>query len=173
MEGLEVELVLRLLAYDAQIRPQCGLCDRLGIVVVVLLSLYERLHIDRRDDPRLVTQMTQRPVTKWALRHASMPTTLGGSRLKVSRSARRLILRRKAILPSVPKPTTWKTSLPISMPIEAKGVCGGVHGLLLRMLRGSLCRLSPRGEQPVHPISRRERLSACYHAGMDHGACPR
>jgi hypothetical protein len=32
----------------------------------------------------------------------------------------RLILRRKAILPSVLKPTMWKTSLPMSMPIEAK-----------------------------------------------------
>lgn len=59
MQGLKVELVLRLLAYDAQVGPQCGLCDRLGVVVVVLLSLDERLHIDRRDDPRLVTQLTQ------------------------------------------------------------------------------------------------------------------
>src|SRR5215212_6416830 len=51
-----------------------------------------------------------------------MLTMLGGSCLKTSRSASLLILRRKAILPSVPKPTTWKTSLPMSMPIEAKGV---------------------------------------------------
>jgi hypothetical protein len=28
------------------------------------LSLYERLHIDRRDDPRLVTQLAQRPADK-------------------------------------------------------------------------------------------------------------
>jgi len=64
MEGLKIELILRLLTYDAQVRPQCGLCDRLGVVVVVLLSLHERLHIDRRDDPRLVTQLTQRPADK-------------------------------------------------------------------------------------------------------------
>jgi hypothetical protein len=50
-----------------------------------------------------------------------MPTILGGSLLKVSTSESRLILRRKAILPSVLKPMTWKTSLPMSMPIEAKG----------------------------------------------------
>jgi hypothetical protein len=30
-------------------------------------------------------------------------------------------VRRKAIWPSAPNPTTWKTSLPISMPIEASG----------------------------------------------------
>src|SRR5579871_6632292 len=64
MEGLEVELVLRLLTDYAQIGPQYGLSDRLGIVVVVLLSLYERLHVDRRDDPRLVTQSPQRPADK-------------------------------------------------------------------------------------------------------------
>jgi hypothetical protein len=46
---------------------------------------------------------------------------LAGSLLKVSMSASRLILRRKAILPSALKPTMWKTSLPMSMPIEAKG----------------------------------------------------
>src|ERR1700749_564751 len=49
-----------------------------------------------------------------------MPTMLAGSLLKVSMSASRLILRRKAIVPSVLKPTMWKTSLPMSMPIEAK-----------------------------------------------------
>ncbi len=50
-----------------------------------------------------------------------MPSALGGSFFHVSTSASRLILRRKAILPSVLNPTTWKTSLPMSMPIEAKG----------------------------------------------------
>jgi hypothetical protein len=50
-----------------------------------------------------------------------MPTTLAGSLLKVSMSASRLILRRKAISPFVLKPTMWKTYLPMSMPIEAKG----------------------------------------------------
>ena len=40
--------------------------------------------------------------------------------LRKSTSASRLILRRKAILPLVPKPTMWKTSLPMSMPIEAR-----------------------------------------------------
>ena len=34
MQGLKVELVLRLLAYDAQVGPQCGLCDRLGAATV-------------------------------------------------------------------------------------------------------------------------------------------
>jgi hypothetical protein len=38
-------------------------------------------------------------------------------------------------------------------------LCGGVHGVLLRMLRGSLCRLSQRGKQPVHPISGLPSLS--------------
>ena len=61
MAGLQVELVLGLLAHDAQVRPQGGLGDRLGVVVVVLLALHERLHVDRRNDPRLVAQLAQRP----------------------------------------------------------------------------------------------------------------
>src|SRR5690348_8393799 len=48
-----------------------------------------------------------------------------GSRLKVSPSASRLILLRKAILSSVPKPTTWKPSLPMSAPVEGERC--GVH----------------------------------------------
>jgi hypothetical protein len=31
---------------------------------------------------------------------------------------------------------------------------GDIHGLLLRVLRCSPCKLSPRGKQPVHPINR-------------------
>jgi len=78
-----------------------------------------------------VVELTSARLTKCALRHASMPTTLGGSFLKLSTSASRLTLRRKAILPSELKPTMWKTSLPMSMPIEVKaglvvsvGCCG-------------------------------------------------
>src|ERR1700757_4882724 len=43
--------------------------------------------------------------TKCALRHASMPTIVGGSFLNVSASANRLIFRRSAIFPSASKPT--------------------------------------------------------------------
>src|SRR5258708_35586676 len=56
MAGLEIELVLCLLAYDTQVWPQACFSNRLGVVVIVLLPL-------------------------------------------------QLILRRKAILPSMPKPT--------------------------------------------------------------------
>src|SRR6516165_4149992 len=64
MEGLKIELVLCLLAHGAQIRSQRRLSNSLGVIVIVLLSLHERLHIDRRDDPRLVAQLTQGPADK-------------------------------------------------------------------------------------------------------------
>jgi len=57
----------------------------------------ERLHVDRSNNPRLVANRKAR-LTKCALTHASIPTTEGGTALKVSASASRLILRRKAIL---------------------------------------------------------------------------
>jgi hypothetical protein len=60
-------------------------------------------------------------------------------------------LERKAILPSVPKPTMWKTSFPMSMPIEAKGVV-----LVLGCFSGRcgivLADYPPRGRQPVDPV---------------------
>src|SRR6201982_1289015 len=81
--------------------------------------------------------------------------------LKVSASASRLILRRKAILPSVPKPTMWKTSLPMSMPIEAR------EGVMVSMGCFSVCcdvvfadYPRRRGKQPVHPITGPGAMSA-------------
>src|SRR5512142_2612506 len=59
MESLKIEFVLRLLAHGAQVRSQCGLSNRLGVIVIVLLPLHERLHVDRRDDLRLMAQLTQ------------------------------------------------------------------------------------------------------------------
>ena len=64
MAGLEIELILRLLAHGTQVRPQGCFSNRLGIVVIVLLPLHERLHIDRRDNPRLMAQLTQGPADK-------------------------------------------------------------------------------------------------------------
>src|SRR4029077_922549 len=61
MTPLQVELILALLLDDAQVRSQRRLGDGLGIVVVVLLPLQEGLDVDRRDNPRLVSQCPQRP----------------------------------------------------------------------------------------------------------------
>ena len=60
MAGLQVELILRLLAARAQVGAQSRLGDGLGIVVVVLLTLHERLDVDRRDDARRVPEPAQR-----------------------------------------------------------------------------------------------------------------
>ena len=52
MQRLQIELVLCLLPHDAQVGAQSRFGDRLGIVVVVLLALRERLDVDRRNDAR-------------------------------------------------------------------------------------------------------------------------
>lgn len=52
MQGLKVELILTLLRNGPKVGPQRRFCDRLSVVVVVLLPLVERLHVNRRDDPR-------------------------------------------------------------------------------------------------------------------------
>src|SRR3954463_14235447 len=46
---LHIQLVLGLLPDHTQVRAQRGFCDGLGIVVVVLLSLHERLHVEGRN----------------------------------------------------------------------------------------------------------------------------
>jgi hypothetical protein len=48
-----------------------------------------------------------------------MPTRLGGSFSNSRSSASRLIFRRRTTVPSGLKPTTWNTSFPMSIPIDA------------------------------------------------------
>ena len=54
MAGLEVELILCLLAHGVQVRPQGCFSNSFCVVVVILLPLHERLHIDCWNNPRLV-----------------------------------------------------------------------------------------------------------------------
>src|SRR5829696_8268400 len=93
--GLQVELILRLLGHAAQVRAQGRLRDGLGIVVVVLLPLDERLHVDGRNDPRLVAEGAQGAADKVGAQARFHADHAGGSFLKVSVRASRLILRRK------------------------------------------------------------------------------
>ena len=52
--------------------------DRLGVVVVVLLSLGERLHIDRRNDARIMAQLPQLTNVTWQA-YAMVGTGLAGA----------------------------------------------------------------------------------------------
>ena len=64
MQCLQVQLILALLCHGLQIWTQCGLGNRFGVIVILLLTLDERPDIDRRDNPRLKTQATQRAAHK-------------------------------------------------------------------------------------------------------------
>ena len=61
MAGLEIELLLRLLLYGLEIRPQRRFGNGLGVVVVVLLPLRERFDIVRWNDPGLKAKGAQTP----------------------------------------------------------------------------------------------------------------
>src|SRR5215470_12947162 len=82
-------------------------------------------------------------LTKCALRQASMPTMQGGSFLNASANDNLLIFQRNAILPFLSKPTTWKTSFPISMPTEARGI------VILSTLRAMAASPVVRGCEPL------------------------
>ena len=129
MEGLEVELVLRLLADDPQIRSQSGLRDRLGVVVVVLLPLYERLHIDRRDDPRLVTQLTQRPADKVGAEARLHADHARRQPFKGLQERQALDLATKSNLAVRAKTNNVEDFLADIDADRGQGLCGGVHGL--------------------------------------------
>ena len=51
MQGLQIKLILCLLTNTTQIGAQRRFGDCLRIGGIVLLSLHERLHVDRRDEP--------------------------------------------------------------------------------------------------------------------------
>src|SRR6516165_7216030 len=104
MAGLQVELILRLLADNAQIRPQGRLGDGFGIVVIVLLPLDERLDVNCRNDPRLMSERPQRSADEMRAEARFHADDARRQFLEVSARADRLILRRSAIFRSASKP---------------------------------------------------------------------
>lgn len=59
-----IQLILALLRHGLQVRSKGGLGNRFGIIVIVLLTLDEWLDVNRRDDPRLKPQTSQRSADK-------------------------------------------------------------------------------------------------------------
>ncbi len=155
MTGLEIELILRLLAHGAQVRPQACFSNSLGVVVVILLPLYERLHIDRRNNPWFVAQLTPSPANK----------VCAEARLHANDARRELFegldQRQSLDLPTKSnsavsaEPNNVENFLANVDADRGQGRHADIHGLLLQLLRCSPCRLSPRVEQPVHPINGR------------------
>ncbi len=64
MSALQSTEILALLRHRLQVRSQRGLGNRFDVVVVILLPLDERSHVDRRDDPRFKSQTSQRSADK-------------------------------------------------------------------------------------------------------------
>jgi len=64
MQCLQIQLILTFFSNRAEVWPHCCFCDSFRIVVIVLLPLVERLHIDRRDDPRLKPELSQHSIYK-------------------------------------------------------------------------------------------------------------
>src|SRR5690349_9013876 len=56
---------------------------------------------------------------KWALAHASIPTSAAGSRSKKAKSCEREQRRRRTTRPARSMPTRWKSRLPMSKPTTA------------------------------------------------------
>jgi hypothetical protein len=62
VERLDVLLFERLLGYESHVRLLHSRADRLGVVSIVLLPAYERLHVLRGHDPYRVTELLELPL---------------------------------------------------------------------------------------------------------------
>ena len=58
MQGLQIQLILALLLDHFQVWSQGGFRDRLGIIVIVLLTFNEGLGVFGRDYPGLKAKLT-------------------------------------------------------------------------------------------------------------------
>src|ERR1700757_3319233 len=73
MQGLQVELILRLDGDETHVLPLHGFGNRFRIAVVVLVGLHERPHKLRGDQAHLVPLFAQRSSQKMRPHSASIP----------------------------------------------------------------------------------------------------
>ena len=158
MAGLQVELILRLLADNAQIRPQGRLGDGFGIVVIVLLPLDERLDVNCRNDPRFMSERPQRSADEMRAEARFHADDAGRQFLECFGKRQPLDLSTERDLPIGVKADNMKnifSNVDADRCQDGNGVlCSSFHRLLLLFhCEVSLYRLPRRGKQPVHPIS--------------------
>src|SRR6266446_3894585 len=82
MQGLHIQLVIRLDRHEAHRRPCDRLSNRLGIDVIALVRFYVRLHILRRYQSHLVSLFPQCSAKKMRTSagfHANQPDVYVGS----------------------------------------------------------------------------------------------
>ena len=118
--------------------PQRRFGDRLGVVVVVLLSLHERLHIDRRDDPRLVAELAQGAADEMGAEaglHADDAWRQLLERLGERQPLDLAAERDLAVSAEADEVEDFLADIDAD---RGKGCNGGIHGLLLRLMRSSL-----------------------------------
>ena len=137
MQGLQIELILTLLSNRAQVGPKRRLCNGLCVVVVVLLALVERLHVDGRNDPRLETHSPQRPADEMGAETRFHTDNATGELLERRGKGKALDLPAQYQLASSVKPDQMKSLLADVDPDDGKLVN---TSFLLRMHGCFSCR---------------------------------
>ncbi len=160
MAGLQVELLLALLTHRPQVGAKGGFCDRLGIVVVVLLTLHERLHIVRWNDARLMAELAQSAADEMGAEarfHADDARWQLLERLDQGQSLDLAAERDLAVSAEADEVEDFLADIDAD---RGKWCNGGIHGLLLRLMRSSL---GPRrgGSSRSIPLADIHRLRPC------------
>jgi hypothetical protein len=150
MAGLQIKLILRLLADDAQVRPQGRLSDGFRVIVIVLLPLHERLDVDRRNDPRFMAERSQRPAHEMRAEAGFHANDAGRQFLECRHKVQTLDFSAKRNLSIGRKTDDMKN---IFADVDANrcqdgrgALCFCFHGLLLLLLRGQVFADYPAGE---------------------------
>lgn len=142
MEGLQVQLSLRLLSNKVQVRAQRCFSNGFGIVVIVLLPFHERLAVLSRDDPRFKAELAQRSTDKMGTQTGLHPNDARGQILKSADKSQTLDLASENNLAVAVKTNEMQNIL---ANINADGrkrlqfsSCGACHGVLLLLLTGTV-----------------------------------
>lgn len=168
MAGLQVELLLAHLTHGAQVGAKGSFCDRLGVVVVVLLTLHERLHIDSWNDAWLMAELAQSTADEVRTQAGFHPDDARWQLLERLDQRQPLDLTAECDLAVSAEANEVEDFLADIDADRGKWCNGGIHGLLLRLMRSSL---GPRrgGSSRSIPLGviRRDAIARSRCFGLD------
>src|SRR5262249_11912899 len=116
--GQQIHLLRRLDRHELHGRSLHRFRDCLGVAVVVLVSLEERLHVLRRDQTHIVTKSCNLSCDKMRAGTGFHPDQAARDVAEPpSKLMRRVTFCRRTIAPRLSNPTKWNVFLPTSIPI--------------------------------------------------------
>ena len=162
MECLQVELILAFLWHCRQVRSQGRLCNSFGVIIVILLPLDKRLHINGGDDTRFEPEPTQGSTDKVSTEarfHANDASWQSFEGLQQGQSFDLLTQNKLAVKIKANKMECVLADIDTN---RHQGInCFLRHATSPNLqVKQSNYNLLSWGKQPVHPINRHSLLTS-------------